>query len=106
MDATLIEIPEKLKFLAGPIRSLVAGVDRAILQCGDGRSCDYDVLEAQLAGDVAAVERASHESILGALDVDAPVVRIEGKRFLRVGHGPGDYHCMAGSVSVPRTLYR
>jgi len=55
---------------------------------------------------VAAVERASHEALLAALDVDAPVVRIDGKRYLRVGHGPGDYFCMAGAVSVPRTLYR
>ena len=106
MDATLIEIPEKLKFLAGPIRHLVAGAEQAMQQAGDGRSCDYDLLEAQIADDVAAVERATHQTILGSLDVDAPAVRIGGKRFLRVGHGPGDYHCMAGSVSVPRTLYR
>ena len=106
MEATLIEIPEKLKYLAGPIRHLLVGAEQAMLQAGGGRACDYDLLEAQVADDVAAVERATHQAILGSLDVDAPAVLIGGKRFLRVGHGPGDNHCMSGTVSVPRTLYR
>ena len=55
---------------------------------------------------VAAVECAAHEPALSALDIDAPAVTIDGRRFRRVLRSPGDYHTRAGSVSVLRSLYR
>ena len=106
MENIVIEIPTKLKYLAAPIRRLVDDIDRAIAQAGDGRACDYDVFEECIAGDAAAVERASHQAMLTSLDVDTPVVTINGKRYRRVGRGPDDYYTMAGPVPVGRTLYR
>jgi len=105
-DRILVEIPAKLKAVEVPLRRLLADLDRAMAQAGNGRACDYDVFEELVAEDLAALERVSHQAMLGSLDVDAPVVLIEGKRYHRVGRGPGDYHCMAGTVSVPRSLYR
>jgi hypothetical protein len=54
----------------------------------------------------AEVECASHESLVAALDVDAPRVSVGGKAYTRVERCAGTYRTPAGEVSVERSLYR
>ena len=53
-----------------------------------------------------AHERAAHQSILAALDVDAPAVVIEGRVHTRVHRAEGRDYTLAGDVIVARSLYR
>jgi hypothetical protein len=103
----VIEIPEKLKFLVTPIERIIAGVERRVVSMGaGGRSVDYGDVEREVAEQAMAIERAAHQSLLSALDVDAPQLMIGGRLHRRVLRSEANYRTMAGPVSVKRSLYR
>jgi hypothetical protein len=62
--------------------------------------------ERELGERTAAIERAAHHTILAGLDIDAPLVRIEGRTYTRVHRAEGRYYTLAGDVVVTRSLYR
>ena len=102
----MISIPDDCKPLADALTQLVTSVERAYRRADGGRALDYAQIERELGERTAAVERAAHESILTALDIDAPAVVIEGRIYTRVHRADGRYYTMAGDVVVPRSLYR
>lgn len=104
--AILVEIPDGLKDFADAIRSVVACVSEQCKSAFGGRAVRYGAFEDTLAEACAHIECAGHAATLGALDVDAPAVLIDGVRHVRGGHAPATYYCMAGPVEVTRTLYR
>jgi hypothetical protein len=67
---------------------------------------DYAQVEREIGTRTAAIERAAHERLLAALDVDAPAVVIDGQVHTRVHRVEGRYYTVAGDVVVPRSLYR
>ena len=71
-----------------------------------GEAADYAAVEREIGRLTAAVECAAHGCTLGAMEVDARRVEIEGKLYTRVGHGNGTYYSLAGPIEVPRALYR
>lgn len=101
-----MDVPEALtkvwEAMATTLEDLKATLDRT----GGGKAVDYGAVEDAIAEDARRVERASHQAILQALDIDVPAVIIGGERYLRVGRCDAPYHTAAGSVSVERSLYR
>jgi hypothetical protein len=63
-------------------------------------------VEGQVRDLVAAVERASVQTVLEHLDIDAPHLEINGVRHRRVGRHEASYLTGAGEVRVERSLYR
>jgi hypothetical protein len=102
----MISIPDDCKPLAEAIERLVATAERARRRADGGRGVDYAQIERQVAERTAAVERATHQTILTSLDVDAPTVLIDGRVHTRVHRAEGRYYTLAGDVVVPRSLYR
>jgi hypothetical protein len=102
----VIEIPEELKELGEAFKAMIADVRGTVARTGGGKAVDYAQVETAMAEDAARVERAAHQTILQALDIDVPAVIIGGIRYTKVGRCPAPYHSMAGSVSVERSLYR
>jgi hypothetical protein len=102
----LISIPDNRKSLADAIQQLVTSIDRAERRAEGGRSLDYAQIEREISERTAAVERAAHQSILATLDVDAAMVRIDGRVYTRVHRAEGRYYTLAGDVVVERSLYR
>lgn len=102
----LISIPDNCKSLVEPIEQLVASVTRTQRRADGGRAVAYAPVERELGERAAALERAAHQTILAALDVDAPLVRIEGRPYTRVHRAEGRYYTLAGDVVVERSLYR
>lgn len=102
----MISIPDDCKPLADAVTQLVGSVERAHHRTSGGRAIDYAQIEREVGERTAAVERAAHESILAALDVDAPTVVIDGRVHTRVHRAEGRYYTLAGDVIVERSLYR
>jgi hypothetical protein len=45
-----------------------------------GKTTDYRDVEAAIAQRAAEIETNSHQALLQALDIDAPLINIEGKQ--------------------------
>jgi hypothetical protein len=43
---------------------------------------------------------------LARLDIDVPAIRVWGDEYRRIGRAESDYHTLAGTVRVMRTVYR
>lgn len=106
MPKMVIEIPEELSGLGEAFVAMVSRVQGTVARTGGGKAVDYAEVERAVAGDAARAERAAHQAILQSLDIDVPAVIIGGVRYTQVGRCPDEYHTMAGSVSVERSLYR
>lgn len=102
----MISIPDDCKPLADALTQLVASVTRAQRRGDGGRAVDYAQIERELGERTAAVERAAHQRLLTALDIDAPTVVIAGRIHTRVHRADGRYYTLAGDVVVSRSLYR
>jgi hypothetical protein len=102
----VISIPDECKSLVEPITQVVTSVARMQRRATGGRAVDYAPVERELGERTAALERAAHQTILAALDIDAPRVRIEGRTYTRVHRAEGRYYTLAGDVVVERSLYR
>jgi len=106
-DKIVVEVPVTCKSMVELIERLLAVVDARVESARHGsEALDYAAVEREIAELTAAVECAAHEQTLGALEVDAPRVEIEGKRYARVGHGNGTYYTLAGPVEIRRALHR
>jgi len=102
----VLEIPEELKVLEGPLNALVGEARRRLADAKRGRRIDYELFEQRVAERVAAIEVATHAATLAALDIDAERVLINDKLHVRVGRYPAPYRTRAGESSVERSLYR
>jgi len=102
----VIEIPEERKGVGEAVKTMVRQVEATWRSTCGGRAVEYEAIEQQLAAGAAAIERASHQTVLQGLDMDHPQVEIEGQRYHRVGRYEADYYTLAGPVRVTRTLYR
>jgi hypothetical protein len=101
-----VEVPATMAKLAEATGAVVKLVEAQVERGAASGPSAYDEFERSLMEAVATIERAAHEPALGALDIDAPALTIDGRTYRRVLRSPGDYHTRAGSVSVTRTLYR
>ncbi|MBK8975920.1 MAG: hypothetical protein IPM29_08325 [Planctomycetes bacterium] len=106
-DVIVIAVPAACKSMVSSIEALCAAVaSRAASSAAGREAMDYAVSEVMVAELTGAVERDAHAVMLGALEVDAPRVEIDGKTFTRVGYGNGRNRSLAGTVEVRRALCR
>ncbi|MBA3540498.1 MAG: hypothetical protein H0T79_12890 [Deltaproteobacteria bacterium] len=106
MTRIVIELPDQHKHLDLALQAMAGHIERLGVGSADGKSIDYAKIEREVAAAAATVERAAHQGLLAGLDLDAEKVMIDGALHTRVGRYDGAYHTMAGTVSVPRSLYR
>lgn len=105
MSMTIV-IPDGLERLGESLEELVMEVAGNMKTFKYGKAQDYREIEDSIAKRAAKIETNSHQAMLQALDVDAPLVMIEGKQYRRVLRSEGNYYCMAGEMKVMHTLYR
>lgn len=101
-----MKVPVEHKGLAESMQALVDATVAASRSARGGQAVDYADTERTIAERTAAIERAAHAETLRALDVDAPLIRVRGDLFARLGREERDYRSMAGDVPVERTVYR
>lgn len=104
--AIVIEIPDEFKSLAPSVEGVVETLERRCRATGAGRSVDHAALEREIGEAVREVERQAQGLLLSALDVDAPFIEADGRRFRRIGRETATYRTLAGEVPVERALYR
>lgn len=71
-----------------------------------GRHGDFAAVEMKLAQAAGRVEAEALGVVLASLDVDAPFIRVQGRRYRRLGPEPKTYKTLAGEVTIVRNLYR
>src|SRR5438552_15858270 len=106
MGRMVIEVPEELTELGKAMAEQLAEVQRTLARQGGGKAVDYALVEQAVAEAGGRTEREAHRAILQSLDINVPAVVIGKERYNRVGRCEDQYHTMAGSVSVERSLYR
>jgi hypothetical protein len=106
MGKMVIEVPEELVELGKAMAEQLAEVQRTMERQGGGKAVDYALVEKAVSEAAGRTEREMHRAILESLDIDVPAVVIGKERYTRVGRCEDQYHTMAGSVSVERSLYR
>ncbi|MFQ5410098.1 MAG: ISKra4 family transposase [Anaerolineales bacterium] len=105
-EVILFAVPVQHKDLVAPIQALLRAAAKACTSAVGGRAVDYAAIEREIAERTAAIESATHASILRGLDVDAERLTIGGKPHVRIGRARGTYKTLAGSVEVERAVYR
>ena len=105
-DTIVIEVPAQLEGLAESVRALIDSAQATLKSTRGYHAINYAAIERRVEESTAAIERATHAALLQSLDVDAERVEINGKIYRRMHRSNGDYHTMAGTVTVPRTRYR
>lgn len=78
-----IRITVRDRPLAEAVEPLVACTVGATHRATEGRALDYAQIEREVTERTAEIERAAHQRILTGLDVDTPVVVIDGRVHTR-----------------------
>lgn len=103
----IVEVPEECNALAEVIRSVAGWMSQEVRKARNlGRTVEFRGLEDASAAHANAFERAMLEGLLRAVAVDAEKIVVDGETYARAVEGTGEYHSLAGTVSVPRWLYR
>jgi hypothetical protein len=101
-----INVPKELEGIGESMKALLGELATGVKTAKMGRTPDYRSVEMRIATHAAEIERQSHKAMLQALDINAPAVMIEEKRYRQVLRDDATYHTMAGDVVVTRSLYR
>jgi hypothetical protein len=103
---TTIKVPMSCAALCTRLAELTQRIDDELAQAGNGAAIDYGALEQRVADALGEVERGLHAQVLARLDIDVPAIRVWGDEYRRIGRFESDYHTLAGTVRVMRTVYR
>jgi len=103
---TTIAVPTSCAALCTKLAELAQRIDDEIAQGGNGAAIDYGAIEQRVADALGEVERGLHAQVLARLDIDVPAIRVWGDEYRRIGRAESDYHTLAGTVRVMRTVYR
>jgi hypothetical protein len=106
MTTTTIAVRTSCAALCTKLAELTQRIEHEIAEAGSGAAIDYGALEQRVADALGEVERGLHAGILARLDIDVPAIRVWGDEYRRIGRFEGDYHTLAGTVRVMRTVYR
>src|ERR1700694_4491422 len=91
----LIEVRQELKALGDAMVEALAAVAKARAGTGAGKAVDYAAVEVAIGEPAARIERAGHQIVLQALDVDRPSVMVSGARFAKVGRCEATYYTIS-----------
>src|SRR3954470_24919173 len=92
--------------LCTKLAELAQRIDDDLAKASGGAAIDYGALEQRVADALGEVERGLHAQVLARLDIDVPAIRVWGDEYRRIGRAESDYHTLAGTVRVMRTVYR
>jgi hypothetical protein len=106
MTTTTIAVLTSCAALCIKLAELARRIDDAIAQAGSGAAIDDGAVEQRVTDALGAVERGLHAQVLARLDIDVPAIRVWGDEYRRIGRFESDYHTLAGTVRVMRTVYR
>ena len=106
MTTTTIAVPTSCAALCTKLAELAQRIDDDLAQAGSGAAIDYGALEQRVADALGEVERGMHAQVLARLDIDVPAIRVWGNEYRRIDRFESDYHTLAGTVRVMRTVYR
>jgi hypothetical protein len=101
-----IAVPTSCAALCTKLAELVQRIDDQLAQAASGAAIDYGALEQRVADALGEVERGLHAQVLARLDIDVPAIRVWGDEYRRIGRAESEYHTLAGTVRVMRTVYR
>ena len=101
-----IYIPDELEGVWEVMKENLSSLQRTLSRLDGGKAVDYAEVGREVSEEAGKSERATHLAILQSLDIDVPAVVIGGERYTRVGRCEDQYHTLAGSISVERSLYR
>ena len=102
----ILQVPAECKSLIPAVEGMIAAMLEAQKAAHGTRAVDYASVEAAVGAQAAAIERAAHAGILGALEVDTPRLMIAGESYSRIDHALGTYRTLAGDVQLERAIYR
>jgi hypothetical protein len=103
----IIEVPDECNALAEVIGNVARWMTREVRKAKNlGRRVDFRALEDGAAEHASALERGMLEGLLRATAVDADRIVVDGEMYAKAVEGVGEYHSLAGTVKVPRWLYR
>jgi hypothetical protein len=103
---TTIAVPTSCAVLCTKLAELTQRIEDDLAQAGSGAAVDYGAIEQLVAEALGEIERGLHAQILARLDIDVPGIRVWGEEYRRIGRFESDYHTLAGTVRVMRTVYR
>src|SRR5712672_162356 len=103
---TTIAVPTRCAALCTKLAELAQRIDDQLTQAAGGAAIDYGALEQRVADALGEVERGLHTQVLARLDIDVPAIRVWGDEYRRIGRSESEYHTLAGTVRVMRTVYR
>jgi hypothetical protein len=106
MTTTTIAVPTSCAALCTKLAELTQRIDDEFAQAGNGAAIDYGALEQRVADVLGDIERGLHAQVLARLDIDVPAIRVWGDEYRRIGRSESEYHTLAGTVRVMRTVYR
>jgi hypothetical protein len=103
----IIELPDECNAFGEAVQDVAKWLRQEVRKAQNlGRPIDFRALEDMSAEHANAFERAMLEGLLRAVAVDADKIVVDGETYARAVEGTGEYHSLAGTVKVPRWLYR
>ena len=106
MPKVTIEVPEGFEEVVKQLEQTLQGAQKGVEGAQAGDMAAFDTAWQSVNAGVEESERELKRRLLRVLDVDAPQVLIEGKRYARVGRYEASYKTRQGPVEVERSLYR
>jgi hypothetical protein len=107
MEKMVLEVPAELKSMVQAFRDAVDAAARQVERAKLGSAVAYDRFELEISEKLGEVERQAHAAALGALDLNAPKLRINNVLHVRVLEDVGTtFMTQPGPVRVKRSLYR
>jgi hypothetical protein len=101
-----IAVPTSCAALCIKLAELAQRIDDDLAKASGGAAIDYAAVEQRVADALGEVERRLHAQVLARLDIDVPAIRVWGDEYRRIGRAESEYHTLAGTVRVMRTVYR
>jgi hypothetical protein len=103
---TTIAVPTSCAARCTKLTELAQRIDDELVQNGSGAAIDYGAIEQRIADALSEFERGLRAQVLVRLDIDVPGIRMWGDDYRRIGRFESDYHTLAGTVRMMRTVYR
>ena len=98
-----IEVPAEI---AEAMKRVGDVLERSLAEIRQESGFDWLKISGAVEAATMEIEREATRRLLQACDIDAEAIRVNGKRFSRVGRYEAPYFTKAGEVSVMRSLYR
>jgi hypothetical protein len=76
------------------VQNLIHTSSQLLDQLCQGKGVDYAAVETSVAKQTAALERATHQALLSALDIDTPWIQVNGVVHARAGRYGSTYYTL------------